>query len=150
MVISKETGLDFCTCTYPTCTLHHSTHFTPFLPPSVSASAVFFTLTLPLSSSFSLLLFNQRIASLHLIGSEAVFLFLPWPGPLILQLAPVGIFQPQPLFFSTLNSGPRCCIAPQNIMMQSSVLIEERGVIKAGLILLRQKHNTWHSCRGDE
>lgn len=91
-------------------------------------------------------------ASLILISSGVVLLFFPWPGPLILQLAPVGSFQQQPLFFSSLYSGPRSCIAPQNIMcvMQSSILIEERGIIKAGLILLCQNHNTRCSCRVDE
>lgn len=31
--------------------------------------------------------------------------------------------------------------------MQSSILIEERGIIKAGLILLCRNHNTHRSCR---
>ena len=31
--------------------------------------------------------------------------------------------------------------------MHSSILIEERGIIKAGLILLCQNHNTHRSCR---
>lgn len=37
-------------------------------------------------------------ALLLLISSGVVLLFLLWSGPLILQLAPVGTFQPQPLF----------------------------------------------------
>lgn len=32
-------------------------------------------------------------------------------------------------------------------VMQSSILIEERGIIKAGLILLCQNHSTHRSCR---
>lgn len=91
-------------------------------------------------------------ASLLLISSAVVLLSFPWLGPLILQLAPVGSFQAKPLFWRALYSGPRSCIAPQNFrcacVTQSSILIAERGIIKAGLILLCQNHNTHHSRGG--
>lgn len=65
-------------------------------------------------------------ASLLLISGVVVLLVFPWLAPLILQLAPAGSFQPQPLFFSTLYSGPRSSLAPQNIMCDA-VLHFNRG-----------------------
>ncbi len=91
--------------------------FNLFLPSSASASFVphFHSI-----SFFFIFFLSPAVQSenspLLLISSGVVLFFFRGLGPLILQLAPVGGFQPQPLFFSTLYSNPRSCVAPQNII----------------------------------
>lgn len=114
-------------CTFNHCSLTHKHiqrqcwHFTVSSIASLCVFSVHFFHPLRLPLLFSCLSFfwcsiMDWLSFFFLINSGVVLLFFLWLTPLILQLAPVGSFKPQPLFSSALYSSLLFCIAPQNIM----------------------------------
>lgn len=91
-------------------------------------------------------------ASLLLISGVVVPLVFPRLALLILQLAPAGCFQLQPLFSRVPRKRPTFSRLLRGILcvMQCSILMEESGIIKAGLILLWIITHTVLFCRASE